>query len=281
MKNRFISAVAIIICSLLLVFLSGTIVYPVAIAVLAIIAVFELLKVIGAHKKLTLSIPAYMIAAAFPIIAFFVGVSNVLGFLLSLSASVFVYYMWLMGVGVFSKGEITFSKISEVFGAVTYISVSASALTLLRYLDSNYGVFLVALILIISWGCDAAAYGVGSFMGKHKLIPEISPKKTVEGAIGGIVITALISPVYGFIVSLIADGVSVNYLYLTIFGLVLSVVSQLGDLIASFIKREYGVKDYGNLIPGHGGIMDRFDSVFAISTILLILSIVFPPFGVA
>ena len=122
------------------------------------------------------------------------------------------------------------------------------------------------------------AYLVGSAIGKHKLIPEISPKKTVEGAIGGIVFTALACLLYGFILEKFF-ALSVNYLFLAVIGVILSVVSQLGDLFASMIKREYGVKDYGNIFPGHGGIMDRFDSVLATSTILLILTIIFPPFA--
>ena len=122
------------------------------------------------------------------------------------------------------------------------------------------------------------AYVVGSLFGKHKLIPEISPKKTIEGAIGGVVSATVAYLLFGLILDLAIPNIEVNYIILVLFGLVLSVVSQLGDLIASLIKREHNIKDYGKLLPGHGGIMDRFDSIMAVSTILLILSIVFPPF---
>jgi phosphatidate cytidylyltransferase len=278
MKNRVITSVAILAAMLTVVIFSEFIVYPLALALLAVIATFEVLRVIGSHKISTLSIPAYLISAAFPLTAYFVDSNNSLEFLLILAAVVFVYLVWLMGVSVFSKGKITFSKVSETLVGVTYVAVSFTSLSLIRYINHNFGVFLVVLVFVISWTCDTAAFAVGSLIGKHKLIPEISPKKTVEGAIGGVVFSALLCALYGLGLDLVIEKIQVNYLYLVLFGIILSVVSQLGDLIASLIKREYDVKDYGRIFPGHGGVLDRFDSVLAVSTILLILSIVFPPF---
>ena len=278
MKNRVITSVAILAAMLTVVIFSEFIVYPLALALLAIIATFEVLRVIGAHKISTLSIPAYLISASFPLTAYFVDSNNSLEFLLILAAVVFVYLVWLMGVSVFSKGKIAFSKVSETLVGVTYVAVSFTSLSLIRYINHNLGVFLVVLVFVISWTCDTAAFAVGSLIGKHKLIPEISPKKTVEGAIGGVVFSALLCALYGLGLDLVIEKIQVNYLYLILFGIILSVVSQLGDLIASLIKREYDVKDYGRIFPGHGGVLDRFDSVLAVSTILLILSIVFPPF---
>ena len=269
---------AILSCALLVVIFSKYIVYPIAIAILAIVGVFEILRVIGVHKKYALAIPAYMIAALFPIAAYFVEQGSIVSYLLGLAASIFIYLIWLMGVSVFSRGKVAFSKVSEAFAAVTYVTVSCCSLSLLRYLNNDYGVFFVVLVFVVAWICDVFAYLVGSLIGKHKLIPEVSPKKTVEGAIGGVVFSALLSLVYGVGLDFIVKSIDVNYFRLFLFGAVLSVVSQLGDLIASLIKREYGVKDYSNIFPGHGGVMDRFDSVLAVSTILLILSIVFPPF---
>lgn len=280
MKSRVITSVAILSCALLVVIFSKYIVYPIAVAILAVVGVFEILRVIGVHKKYVLAIPAYIIAALFPIAAYFVEKISIVSYLLALAASVFIYLIWLMGVSVFSKGSVAFSKVSEVFSAVTYVTVSCCSLSLLRYLN-NYGVFFVVLVFVIAWICDVFAYLVGSLIGKHKLIPEVSPKKTVEGAIGGLLFSAILSLVYGIGLDLFLQNIEINYLRLFLFGAVLSVVSQLGDLIASLIKREYGVKDYSNIFPGHGGVMDRFDSVLAVSTILLILSIVFPPFVAA
>lgn len=279
MKQRAITSALILLATIPIVLFSHFIVYPITLAVLAVIAVFELLRVVGAERRVLISIPAYALAAAFPLAAYFVKDGTVISYLLILAASLFVYMLILMGISVFSKGATPFSKISEIFTAITYIVVSFSSLSLTRYLDRSIGIFVVILVLVASWMCDVGAYLVGSFMGKHKLIPEISPKKTVEGAIGGIIIATVSFLLYGFIIDSFF-GVGVNYIRLAVFGFLLSIVSQLGDLVASLIKREYGVKDYGRIFPGHGGVMDRFDSILAVSTILMILSIVLPPFTI-
>ena len=185
-----------------------------------------------------------------------------------------------MGVSIFSKGKDPFSHISEVFCSVLYVVISVTSLSILRYLDRETGVFSVVLVFVIAWVCDTSAFAVGVLFGKHKLIPEVSPKKTSEGSIGGILFAVIFCLVYGFGVDLIVEGISVNYLVIGLCGLLLSVVSQIGDLIASLIKREHGVKDYGSILPGHGGFMDRFDSVLAVSTVLLIICMVFPPFTI-
>lgn len=277
MKQRIITAIIILLVAVPTVLFSEYIIYPIVLSLLAMRAVFELLRVIGVERKLFIGIPAYILAAAFPLGAYFVTDTTVITYLLLLAASLFVYMLLLMGISVFSKGSTPFSKISEIFTAITYIIVSFSSLSLTRYLDRSIGLYIVILVFVASWMCDAGAYLVGSVCGKHKLIPEISPKKTVEGAVGGVIIATAAFLLYGFIIDSFF-GVGVNYLRLAVFGVLLSIVSQLGDLVASLIKREYGVKDYGRIFPGHGGVMDRFDSIFAVSTILMMLSIVLPPF---
>ena len=279
MKQRIITAIIILLVAVPTVLFSEYIIYPIVLSLLAMRAVFELLRVIGAERKLFIGIPAYILAAAFPLGAYFVTDTTVITYLLLLAASLFVYMLLLMGISVFSKGSTPFSKISEIFTAITYIIVSFSSLSLTRYLDRSIGLYIVILVFVASWMCDAGAYLVGSVCGKHKLIPEISPKKTVEGAVGGVIIATAAFLLYGFIIDSFF-GVGVNYLRLAVFGVLLSIVSQLGDLVASLIKREYGVKDYGRIFPGHGGVMDRFDSIFAVSTILMMLSIVLPPFTI-
>ena len=278
MKERTLTAVGLLSTMLALVIFSAHIVYPIGMAILAVVAVFEMLRVMGAHKNMAISIPAYLISAAFPIGAYFVEEQSVLYLVLALAASIFVYLIWLMGVSVFSKGKVNFSGISEVFVSTLYVSVAFTSLSLLRYIDRSCGVFEVVLVFVISWICDAFAFAVGSMMGKHKLIPEISPKKTVEGAVGGVVFSVIFSLLYGFGLDLIVERIEVNYLILGLCGAVLAVVSQLGDLVASLLKREYGAKDYGRIFPGHGGVMDRFDSVIAVATILMIVCLISPPF---
>ncbi|MBO5743285.1 MAG: phosphatidate cytidylyltransferase, partial [Clostridia bacterium] len=119
------------------------------------------------------------------------------------------------------------------------------------------------------------AYFAGRTLGKHKLCPKLSPKKTVEGAIGGTLGCVICICVYAYLCGK-CKVVSVNYISATFFAILTAVFSQFGDLAASRIKREYGVKDYGNLIPGHGGILDRFDSALLISPLVYYFTLYFP-----
>ena len=128
------------------------------------------------------------------------------------------------------------------------------------------GIYYLLMMLVFSAGCDTGAYFVGVTLGKHKLCPEISPKKTVEGAIGGILTSVVFALIFNF-----AFGMTDKLVPTLIFTVPLCIVGMCGDLFASTIKRSVGLKDYGNLIPGHGGILDRFDSILMISPIYLIL----------
>jgi phosphatidate cytidylyltransferase len=279
MRQRTLTSLAILSVSLLVVIFSKYLIYPIAVSFLAVTAVFEMLRVMGRHKNLSVAIPAYLLAAILPIISYFVTPESCMTFILAVAAIMFMFMLYLLGVSIFSKRSIPFSSISEVFISVTYVTVSLVLLSLLRYFDKRVGVFEVVLVFVVAWICDVFAFLVGSAIGKHKLIPEISPKKTVEGALGGIVFTAIACLVYGLLLELVVDGIEVNYIFLAIIGVVLPIVAQLGDLVASLIKREYGIKDYGKIFPGHGGVMDRFDSVIALSPVLFILCLIFPPFS--
>ena len=137
----------------------------------------------------------------------------------------------------------------------------------------------MALVFIIAWGSDTAAYFCGTFFGKHKLIPKVSPKKTVEGSLGAVICTALLCVLYTFILD--KCGVAFitatpdAYIKIAAVGFFASILSQLGDLAASAIKRDAGIKDYGKIFPGHGGFMDRFDSVLYISPVVYYLCAIF------
>ena len=275
MKLRIITSIVFAIVGLPILFLSKYIVYPIALSLFALVAAFEMLRVLGAHKNYFVSIPAYIAALAFPVGAFFVAFENIKNYLLILAGALFAYLIYLFFFAVFMKGTLPYSKITEVFASVTYVVCSFTALSVIRYMPN--GIWNLSLVLFAAWGSDVFAYFTGFFFGKHKLIPEISPKKTIEGSIGGIVMATVCFLVFGLILDK-ATSVVPNYIVLAISGLILSVISQLGDLIASLIKREHGVKDYGKLLPGHGGVMDRFDSVLAVTTVLMIICIVFPPF---
>lgn len=277
MKLRTITSVFILLVTIPLIIFSEYIIYPIALAALSLIATYEILRALGVEKQYFLSVPAYILSASLPFGCYFVTAEKSQIYLLTIAALMFFYLIYIMGVSVFSRGNISYKIISEVFMSITYVIVSFSSLSIIRYIDKEVGVFWLGLVFIVSWASDSCAYVVGSFIGKHKLIPEISPKKTVEGAIGGIVGAIIAFLLYGLILDLAIPDMEVHYIVLAIYAIILSVVSQLGDLIASLIKREHGVKDYGDILPGHGGIMDRFDSILAVSTILLILCLVIPP----
>ena len=169
-----------------------------------------------------------------------------------------------------------FTDVASVFMSVTYVTVSFTSMSLTRYMKN--GVYIFVLVFVAAWMCDIFAYFTGRIFGKHKLAPHLSPKKTIEGSIGGILFSVLGCVLYGIVVEQATD-LNASYVTLALIGLVLSVISQIGDLWASLIKREYGVKDYSQMMPGHGGIMDRFDSILAISTVLMALAMAFPPFN--
>ena len=172
-----------------------------------------------------------------------------------------------LATAVLRKGEEPFSQLSQCLLLGIYVTAGFVSLVLLRRMAG--GEYIFGLVLVASWVTDTMAYFTGRVLGKHKLCPKISPKKTIEGAIGGTVFCALAFLLYGFIVEK-AFGKTANYGMLFLFGAILSIVSQFGDLVLSYIKREHGIKDYGNIMPGHGGVLDRFDSVIAVAPFLLL-----------
>ena len=290
MKERVITGICIgAVCIPILVF-SEYIVYPIFLGLLSVMAVWELLRVLGCHKLLKVALPSYLMSGVLPVLAYkdFFPHSKHAEYLLIVAVAVFAYLLYLAAVCVFERETyfkkdrstkrniVDFSKIASVFMAVTYITVSFSAMSLTRYIEN--GKYVFALVFIAAWTCDIFAYFTGRLFGKHKLAPHLSPKKTVEGSIGGIVFAIISCSLYGFIVNKVT-GLRPNYIILSVIGLALSVFSQVGDLFASLIKREYGVKDYSKMMPGHGGVMDRFDSILSISSILLVISMIFAPFS--
>ncbi len=275
MKTRVITGIGIVLVAIVLVALASfTPVYSIGMAALSVIATFELLRVFGVHKEWHISAPSYVISAALPFAAYFAGDERG-KFVLIMGAVLFIFLVYLLGVAVFSHKKIKFVLVAAVYMAIVYVIVSFTSLSLIMYV--NKGIFYLGLLIISSWGCDAGAYFIGCKFGKHKLIPDVSPNKSVEGAIGGIAVSVALNLLYGYVVN-VCGGADVDYIVIALLGLVLSVVAMVGDLIASLIKREYGIKDYSNLLPGHGGIVDRFDSVFPIATFLLMVSAVWPPF---
>ena len=285
MRIRTVTSAIILAVMVPVLIFSVYLIYPIVLGLVAVMAVFELLRVIGVHKLWKISIPAYVMALALPILTHDIFLDQnpefQKNYMLFAVATVFAYMLYIMAIAVFSKGEIKFSKVAEVFLTVTYVVMSFTALCLLRYITdgtNDMGTFCFFLVFLAAWGTDVGAYLVGSLIGKHKLIPDVSPKKSVEGAVGGVVLAVICFVIYGAVVSHFTE-LQANYLLLVIIAVVLSVVSQIGDLIASLIKREYGIKDYGKLLPGHGGIMDRFDSILAVSLPLVMICLWASPFN--
>ena len=280
MKTRIITSVFITIVLVAILLLSNTIAYSIALSILATIAANEVLKVYDVDKKYLVSVPAYITAAAMPTLSFVmteVMEKAASEFIIALALVMFVLMLYLFVVAVFAKGKIEFASLSAGFVLVMYITACFSALSVIRYV-TDAGMFNLGMVFIGAWISDIFAYFTGRFLGKHKLIPEVSPKKTVEGSVGAIVFTTLLMLLYGWIVSLATDFTP-NYLVLGLSAPVLSVVGQIGDLFASLVKRERGVKDYGKLLPGHGGIMDRFDSILTVSGATMVITLLFTPFA--
>jgi phosphatidate cytidylyltransferase len=281
MKVRVLTAIGIGAVGIPLVIFSQYIIFPIALAILSLMAVFEILRVLGVEKRYALSLPAYLVSLVLPFFSygyFTERVGGLQSFLLIEALTLFALLIYYAFLSVFSGGKLEYKTVSQALTAVIYVTVSFSSLCQLRYLE--WGGYLFALVFIGAWTCDTFAYFTGMLFGKHKLCPVLSPKKTVEGSVGGTLFAVGGFLLYGFIIESLTE-LCANYLVLALSGLFVAVVSQLGDLFASLIKREYGVKDYSKLLPGHGGIMDRFDSIIAVSTVLLVISIVFPPFAVA
>ena len=164
--------------------------------------------------------------------------------------------------------EQTFAGFFNVF----YVGVALSFLYIVR-IHPPSGAYLVWLVIICSWGCDIFAYLVGMLFGKHPFVPKLSPKKSIEGAIGGIIGSVVIGVVYGFVVQKYIPDVKLAPLIFGIICIFGAAASQVGDLAASAIKRKVGIKDYGHLIPGHGGVLDRFDSVIMVAPIIFLITI--------
>ena len=183
------------------------------------------------------------------------------------------YLILLMFVYVFTYPRYRTEQLLAAFFGVFYVAVMLSFVWQTRMLPA--GSYIVWLVFLCSWGCDTCAYCVGVLIGKHKMSPKLSPKKSVEGAVGGVLGAALLTILYGLAFKK-AMGTEVSHiLIMGAISAVGALISMVGDLTASAIKRNYEIKDYGTLIPGHGGILDRFDSVIFTAPIIYFLAAYF------
>lgn len=185
--------------------------------------------------------------------------------------SIMFAFFLIMVCYVVNFPKFTATMAITAFFCFVYAPVNMSFVYLLRM--RPYGQYF-ALIPFIAWVCDTCAYFTGRAFGKHKLVPKLSPKKTVEGAIGGVIGSVLVGLIFGYVLYTRETQNPNVYIVLALITFVGSIIAQLGDLLASGIKRDHNIKDYGQLIPGHGGIMDRFDSViFVIPCIYFLVAV--------
>lgn len=271
MKTRIITAVVAILILLPVLIFADYPVLPIALSLVSLIAVFEMLRCIGLHRAWVISVPLYLLALALPICIRLLSRAELVKVAFAAIVCLLFYFFAIL---LFSHGKYKPADLSVCFMTVLYILIGFNAILYVH--DHVYGGEYVYLIAFIgAWITDIFAYFCGMLFGrggKHKLIPDVSPKKTVEGSIGGIVFCILSMMLYGWIVSKIEPSLDANVAVFAVAGLLISIVSQIGDLCMSLIKRTYGIKDYGKLFPGHGGMLDRFDSVIAVSAVLLVIT---------
>ena len=275
-KTRLLSGIVLVIIALVTILCGGPVLAGV-LALISVIAFFFFFKVVGIHteEKKWNGIEIAGVAS----ILFYYGmlvfsyfkpdVAVMSGAGICLTAVIFSLVLFMF-VYVFSFPKFNASKVMFAFFSFIYAPVMLSFLYLTRALD--FGKFIVWMILISSWGCDTCAYCVGVLIGKHKMTPKLSPKKSIEGAVGGVIGAAALGALYAFfIVEKEIPDSRITVVFAIIGGLG-ALISQVGDLAASGIKRDHEIKDYGKLIPGHGGIMDRFDSVIFTAPVIYFLA---------
>ncbi len=257
LKERLISGLIGVVL-FLVIFFSEQLVLTAAVLLVIEIALWEMYRAVGIGQKYTL-----MIVGAFvPVFLLFDVFS---GDQRKMYLAISVYLFIVFAVLLVRHVKYSFEDIAKFFTITVLISLFFSHIVWLR--QGGNGLWNTFAVFVGAWLTDTFAYFTGRAFGKHKLAPVISPKKTIEGSIGGIIGTAASMLLYGFLVDRFAQVVP-DYRNLLILGLVCGVVSQIGDLSMSAIKREYNIKDYGKIMPGHGGVMDRFDSVLFVAPLV-------------
>ncbi len=262
MLKRIITSIVAVIILLPILWFSDTYIFPAAVALITCISLYEMFSCIGFKTRFGVTLPAYIIGAAAPFMIKLYG--NVV--ISALCAVAILYLLYLMMISVICHSIYSIKDISMCYMTAIYIICGFSSIQFLREMSNS----IYLLIFIGAWVTDIFAYFTGVFFGKHKLCEAVSPKKTIEGSIGGTLFCALAFVAFGLIT--LNKGTELwKYAILAGLGLIISVVSQIGDLSMSLIKRHYGIKDFGKIFPGHGGMLDRFDSIIAVSSILFIL----------
>lgn len=265
MLVRTISSIVFLLIVVPCIYFSATPLFMAFILFLSVGAVYEMLKCNNLHKNIGISIPAYLISII-PILPRLIGTEEFYRVAFPL---IFVCSFIILSVYTFMSNKPELGKTMTTWFFSVYAIAGFSALVLLTEIsDGKWYVMFMAFLA--SWITDTFALLTGMLFGKHKLLPSVSPKKTIEGAVGGSVFCVLFFILYAFLLEKFFDFEIGSYLLIAICGFVCSLVAIVGDLLFSAVKRASGIKDFGKLMPGHGGILDRFDSLISISIVLLL-----------
>ncbi len=284
MKTRIITALVGIVVLILVLFTFDTIVFNLVVAGISLLAMHEVYAALGFERT---DWPLYAVLVPYTLIVMLSTYQHIRALVMVASFLVVLFYSIYL---VVRNGVVSYQKVSGLLlfsGIIMYCFYSLVFLKkLLPVAEYGYdAVFFILLILCFAWGGDTCAYFAGRAFGKHKLCPVVSPKKTVEGAIGGVLGTMVFGVAATLIYSAAADrmeiftqsniGVSM-FVVIALLGIVAAVLGIYGDLFASVVKRQCGIKDYGIIFPGHGGILDRFDSVMFIAPfVTMVITAVF------
>ena len=260
-KTRLLSGIVLVALALVLIITGGDLLL-VSTLVISYIGMFELYRIFHIEKSAP-GIIGYLAATVYYCNLRFEFIPDLMMFVLG-------FFMLLMFAYVFTYPKYKTEQIMAAFFGVFYVAVMLSYVYQTRMLAA--GAYIVWLIFLCSWGCDTCAYCVGMLIGKHKMSPKLSPKKSIEGAVGGVIGAALLTILYGMIFKSAMNSTQTHVFIMAGISAVGALISMVGDLTASAIKRNYEIKDYGKLIPGHGGILDRFDSVIFTAPVIYSLA---------
>lgn len=274
MRQRLISAAFGVPLIAAVLLLYNTVVLNIVVALISLLALYEVFVAMKYIQSRGLAAACFIYTAVLP----FFNISRM--HLIVMTCS-YLFIVALFSLLMHYRTGLKLEQIGAASMLTVMISLAFSSIVFLRDILSVHAYtsfdsfFYLALIFIGAWITDAGAYFVGRFLGRHKMAPQISPKKTVEGAVGGVACSAALFPVAGLVYQNYAAslhiGVTVNYPLLVVMGVLCALAAIFGDLAASIIKRECQIKDFGHILPGHGGIMDRFDSVMFVAPLMYVL----------
>ena len=244
--------------------LSHTALFPFALAILTLFALFEVFRCIKVAKNLLLTIPLYAMGTLLPFVVRYLPASSKISLCETAVLLTILLMLYILALLVFTKHKTSCQDAGVAFFFALYIIFGFSGIVYLRDLDNPH---IYLLILVGAWTTDVFAYLTGISFGRHKLIPEISPKKTIEGSVGGSLAGTAAIALTSYLIG-ISD---IGWGKIIAGGILVAIIAQIGDLAMSAIKRQYGIKDFGGVFPGHGGVLDRFDSVLSVSSVMTIL----------